>query len=122
MKVYKQTLQAADEPRRGDLDGRGHLTLSGLEDFSKFFLSTCVDQVTFMDSLFEPQELLNRMEVWATEETRAKRLLRGSWPLLREAVLAGEFPRGRAGDLTGYEERQARSVWPAAGSVDTALS
>ena len=63
-----------------------------------------------MDGLFEPQELLNRMEIWATEEIRAKRLPKGSWQLLREAVLAGEFPRGRATELTGYEERQARTV------------
>ena len=33
---YKKALQAADEPRRGDLDGRGNLTLSGLEAFSSF--------------------------------------------------------------------------------------
>jgi hypothetical protein len=34
------------------------------------------------------------MEIWTEEETRAKRILKGSWPLLREAVIAGEFPRG----------------------------
>ncbi len=109
-KDYKAALQAADEPRRGDLDGRGNLTLAGLEEFSAFFLESCVDQVTFMDTLFEPQELLNRIEIWATEEIRAKRLPKGSWPLLREAALAGEYPRGRATELTGYEERQARNV------------
>ena len=107
---YKKALQAADEPRRGDLDGRGNLTLSGLEAFSSFFLSACVDQVTFMESLFDPLELLNRMEIWANEEVRARRLPKGSWLLLREAVLTGEFPRGRAAALTGYEERQARTV------------
>ena len=63
-----------------------------------------------MDALFEPQELLNRMEIWTTEEVRARRLPKGSWPLLREAALAGEFARGRAAELTGYEERQARTV------------
>lgn len=109
-RAYKGALQAADEPRRGDLDGRGNLTLGGLEEFSAFFLTTCVDQVTFMDSLFEPQELLGRMEIWTTEEIRARRLLKGSWPLLREVVQAGEYPRGRAVELTGYEERQARTV------------
>jgi Fic family protein len=108
--AYKGALQAADEPRRGDLDGRGNLTLAGLEEFSSFFLTTCIDQVTFMGSLFEPQDLLGRMEIWATEEVRLKRLPKGSWPLLREAVLAGEFARGRATELTGYEERQARTV------------
>ena len=35
---------------------------------------------------------------------------RGSWSLLREAVLTGEFERGRAAEITGYKERQARTV------------
>jgi Fic family protein len=107
---YKAGLEAADEPRRGDLDGRGNLTQSGLVNFCRFFLSACIDQVDFMGSLLEPSELLRRMEIWAEEETRAKRLPKGSWPLLREAVMAGEFVRGRAADLTGYETRQARTV------------
>jgi Fic family protein len=107
---YKSSLQAADEPRRGDLDGRGNLTLAGLVDFCRFFLTACVDQVDFMGGLLEPSELLRRMEIWTEEETRAKRLQRGAWPLLREAVMAGEFPRGRAAELTGYETRQARTV------------
>jgi Fic family protein len=107
---YKANLQAADEPRRGDLDGRGNLTMAGLIDFCKFFLTTCVDQVDFMAGLLEPEELLRRMEIWTEEETRAKRLPKGSWPLLREAVMAGEYARGNAPALTGYEERQARTV------------
>jgi Fic family protein len=107
---YKALLQAADEPRRGDLDGRGNLTESGLTAFCGFFLRTCLDQVKFMESLMEPTELLNRMEIWTEEEVRAKRLPKGSWALLREAVIAGEFPRSKAESLTGYQERQARSV------------
>lgn len=108
--TYKAALQSADQPRRGDLDGRGNLTQSGLVDFCVFFLSSCVDQMVFMESLFEPTELQRRMEIWCEEETRADRLPRGSWPLLREAVLVGEFARGKAPDLTGYRERQARTV------------
>lgn len=107
---YKKMLAAADEPRRGDLDGRGNLTQQGLNQFCNFFLATCVDQVTFMESLLEPAELLRRIEIWCEEETRAKRLPRGSWPLLKEAVISGEFSRGRAAEITGYETRQARTV------------
>ncbi len=107
---YKAVLQAADEPRRGDLDGRGNLTEAGLEQFSSFFLKTCVDQVTFMESLFEPSEMLARIEVWTQEEMRAGRLPKGSWALLREAAIAGEFARGQAPSLTGYRDRQARTV------------
>jgi Fic family protein len=107
---YKAALQAADQPRRGDLDGRGNLTQSGLVDFCTFFLSNCVDQVVFMESLFEPTELQRRMEIWCEEETRAQRVPKGSWSLLREALLTGEFARGKAPELTGYQERQARTV------------
>jgi len=107
---YKGALQAADEPRRGDLDGRGNLTQSGLVDFCTFFLSSCVDQAVFMESLFEPGELQRRMEIWSAEETRAGRLPKGSWSLLREALLCGEFARGKAPELRGYQERQARTV------------
>jgi Fic family protein len=108
--TYKAALQAADEPRRGDLDGRGNLTQSGLVDFAAFFLSNCIDQVTFMETLLAPADLQRRMEIWCEEETRADRLPKGSWPLLREAALAGEFARGKAPALTGYQERQARTV------------
>jgi Fic family protein len=107
---YKAALQSADEPRRGDLDGRGNLTQAGLVDFCTFFLTSCIDQVVFMESLFEPAELQRRMEIWCEEETRADRLPKGSWALLREAILAGEFARGKAPELTGYQERQARTV------------
>jgi Fic family protein len=107
---YKAALQSADQPRRGDLDGRDNLTQSGLVEFCTFFLSNCIDQIVFMESLFEPTELQRRMEIWCEEETRANCLPRGSWPLLREAVLAGEFARGKAPDLTGHRERQARTV------------
>jgi Fic family protein len=107
---YKSRLAAADAPRRGDLDGRGNLTQAGLAEFCRFFLAACIDQVTFMERLLEPAELLRRMKVWSEEETRAGRLPKNSWPLLREAVIAGEFARGRAAGLTGYEARQARTV------------
>jgi Fic family protein len=107
---YKSQLMAADEPRRGDLDGRGNLTQGGLAEFCAFFLRACLDQVAFMESLLEPADMLRRMEIWSEEEVRAKRIPRGSWPLMREAVVAGEFARGQASRLTGYEVRQARTV------------
>ncbi|NTE68084.1 Fic family protein [Agrobacterium tumefaciens] len=107
---YKRLLAQADQPRRGDLDGRGNLTQAGLTEFTIFFLSCCFDQVTFMEELLKPEELLNRVEVWCNEEIQMQRLPKGSWPLLREAILAGEFSRSQVQALTGYQERQARTV------------
>jgi len=49
-------------------------------------------------------------EIYVGEEVRAGRLPKGSFQLLREALLAGEFERGQAPALTANKERMARSV------------
>lgn len=107
---YKARLDVADAPRQGDLDGRGSLSQKGLEEFCVFFLKICIDQIAFMESLLIPAELIRRIEIYTGEEVRAKRMPKGSFPLLREALLAGEFERGKATSLTGYKDRQARTV------------
>jgi Fic family protein len=108
--LYKTLLTAADQPRRNDLDGRGNLSQAALVEFCQFFLAACVDQVGYMRSVLDPSELLRRMEIYVEDEVRAGRLPRGSFPLLREALLAGQFERGQAPALTGYKERMARTV------------
>jgi Fic family protein len=107
---YKALLAQADGPREGDRDGRGNLTQRGLIEFCKFFLDQSVDQIRFMSGLLEPATLLTRIEIHVEEEIRAKRLLRGSFAVLREAVIAGEIERSKIPVLTGYEERGARNV------------
>ena len=107
---YKFLLAQADQPRAGDLDGRGNLTQRGLIEFCKFFLIQSVNQIRFMSSLLEPTTLLTRMEIYVEEEVRAKRLMRGSFAVLREAVICGEIARSKMPALTGYEERNARNV------------
>ncbi len=107
---YKTLLMAADEPRQGDLDGRGNLSQKALNDFVKFFLETCIDQIDYMSELLDMQNLLRRMELYATEQIAFGNLPKGSFALLREALLAGEFERGRAPEITAYKDRQARTV------------
>ena len=63
-----------------------------------------------MRSILEPGELLRRIEIYTEDEVRAGRMPKGSFPLLREALLAGEFERGQAPTITGYKERMARMV------------
>ncbi|MEG3147816.1 Fic family protein [Sphingomonas sp. RT2P30] len=107
---YKALLAQADGPRESDRDGRGNLTQRGLIEFCKFFLDRSVDQIRFMSGLLEPATLLMRMEIHVEEEVRAKRLLRGSFAVMREAVMNGEVERSKIPSLTGYEERGARNV------------
>lgn len=107
---YKALLAQADGPREGERDGRGNLTQRGLVEFSKFFLDQSLDQIRFMSGLIDPSTLLTRMKIHVEEEIRGKRLLRGSFEVLREAVIDGEVERSKIPSLTGYEERGARNV------------
>ena len=43
---YYALLAAADETRRGALDGRGNLSQAALVDWIRYVLDTCLDQVT----------------------------------------------------------------------------
>jgi len=110
VKRYRELLMKADQQRWNDYDGRGTLTARGLQEFCKFFLDMCIDQIEFMQSLLEPNQLLARIELYVEEEIRAHRLPKRTFFLLREAMLAGLLERGKAAAVTGYQERQARTV------------
>ena len=107
---YIAALAGADRQRENDLDGRGNLSASGLEQFCTFFLKTALDQVEFMTGLFELDTVLRRIsnyaERWAGEvgapvEARY---------VLCEVLLRGEVPRGDVARLTGKPERTARRL------------
>ena len=105
---YKAYLASADEPRRGDLDGRGNLSTSALREFVLYLLSTAVDQVEYMTSLFELPTLSSRIDAYITQ---ARRELRPeSAKLLKQALAAGELDRGELASITGLHERIARDV------------
>jgi len=107
---YKRLLQAADSPRQGDYDGRGALSEKALTLFCEYFIKVCIDQVEFMSKSLDLKSLQSRIERYCVYEIDARNILPGSWPLLREALLSGEFKRGKAADLTGYSPAQARKV------------
>src|SRR3954451_14648998 len=106
--AYKAHLAACDQTRRNDLDGRGHLSEENLAEFTRFFLTTCIDQVTFMDGLMQPEQLRTRILLWAEEEIRLKRLPPKSGAVLEALLYRGELPRGDAAAIVGTGDRQAR--------------
>lgn len=108
--TYKQNLAACDQVRRNDVDGRGHLSEENLVEFTRFFLTTCLDQVTFMEELMQPEQLRARILLWAEEEVRLERLPPKSGNILEAVLYRGDLPRGDASAIVGTGDRQARRV------------
>ena len=108
--TYKSQLMACDAERRNDLDGRGPLSEEALAKFTRFFLSTCIDQVEFMEGLVQPDRLRDRILIWTEEEIRAGALPPKSGAVLEAVLYRGELPRGEVAHIIGTSERQARRV------------
>jgi DNA-binding transcriptional ArsR family regulator len=105
---YKGHLTECDLPRRNDLDGRGALSEEALVSFTRFFLETCIDQVTFMEGLMQPDRLRARILLWAEEEMRLKALPPKTGVILEAVLYRGELPRGEVAALLGLTPRHAR--------------
>jgi Fic family protein len=104
---YKRMMDYADTPRQGDLDGRGNLSLRALQEFVLWFVKVCLDQVTFMSSLFDLDNLSRRLTAYVQQSSPLKP---EADRLLREALLRGEFERGEIERITGLPEQSARRV------------
>jgi Fic family protein len=107
---YKRLLANCDNPRRHDLDGRGHLSEEALAEFTRFFLSVCLDQVAFMEGLMRPDGLRARIRIWAEEEIRLGNLPQKANAVLESVLYRGELPRGEAATVVGTGERHARRI------------
>ena len=108
--TYKDHLANCDLPRRNDLDGRGNLSEEALAAFSRFFLEICLDQVSFMENLVQPDRLRARILLWVEEEIRLGNLPPKSGNVLEAVLYRGELPRGDAAAIVGTGDRQARRI------------
>ena len=110
VETYKSLLANCDMTRRNDLDGRGNLSEESLAVFTRFYLTACIDQVDFMESLMQPDRLRARILSWADEEIRVGTLPHKSGNILEAILYRGELPRGEADTVVGTGERQARRI------------
>lgn len=102
---YKERMDAADQPRRGDRDGRGNLSLGTLTCFLGWFLSVMLDQLRFTEAMFDLDTLRDRYARLITDLYPGKDRL----PQLVTHVLRhGEMARGDARFVTGASDRAAR--------------
>ncbi|MFN3235337.1 MAG: Fic family protein [Gammaproteobacteria bacterium] len=107
---YKSQLMRCDLSRRNDLDGRGNLSEEALAEFVKFFLEVCIDQVSFMKDLVQPDRLRSRILIWAEEEIRFNRLPSKASKALEAVLYRGELLRGEMMEIVNANERTARRI------------
>lgn len=110
---YYALLAAADEPRRGDLDGRGNLSQQALVDWIGYVLSVCQDQVDFMAGLLRLGDMERRIAACLAYEEQTLRSgvrLAALRPLHYLFVTDRALERGEFKAMTGLGERTAGTV------------
>lgn len=105
---YLREMSSADTPRRGDLDGRGNLSTSSLEDFVAWFLKIMLDQIAYMGDLYQLDELEVRLEKVAAQAVPSSAAAAGR--ILRGLLRSGRLTRAEAQSLGGLAERRTRTV------------
>lgn len=71
--AYYAHLAAADEPRAGDLDGRGNLSEAGLLAWINYMIGLCLDQVDFMSKVLSLGDMKHRMAACLAYEEKVVR-------------------------------------------------
>lgn len=104
---YRAMLARADQPPQGEADGRGGLSLTGLQEFVLWFLRVALAEVGFMAGLLDLENLVGRLKLYVD---RSGQLRPEAFRLLEAAAIRGEIARGDAARLTGLPERTARIV------------
>ena len=109
---YFQHLQAADQGRANDLDGRGNLSDAALSRFCRFFLERILDQIDFMTGLISPFKLLDRIENYLRfTRVDLDGKMRGHLSrLLKALCLEGELPRGAVPGILGLKGTASRVI------------
>ncbi|MDB5849767.1 MAG: filamentation induced by cAMP protein Fic [Rhodoferax sp.] len=107
---YYALLADADSLRRGDLDGRGHLSEQALIAWVDYVLDVCLDQVRFMTGMLDFSTLKSRLEACLVFEASVEKSgvrqesLRGLHYLFLSGV---EMARGEFKAMLGMSERGA---------------
>jgi Fic family protein len=110
---YYALLAAADEPRRGDLDGRGNLSETALVAWIDYVLDVCIDQVQFMRGLLSLETVERRIAaclIFEQQTLRSGVRVEALRPLHYLFLSGQEIERGEFKRMTGLGDRTAVSL------------
>ena len=110
---YRALLQAADEHRRGDHDGRGNLSQAALIDWIAYVLEVCLDQARFMAARLDTGQMRDRIAACLhVEESVVRRGVGPSalLPLHHLFMSQSALPRADFKAMTGLGDRKATQL------------
>jgi len=107
---YRAALDAADEKRHNDFDGRGYLSDAALHNFCGFMLDTAIDQTRFMAGLFDVGNFENRLTASCRQREAEGQLHQGASLLVKQVFLEDEIRRGDAARILNVSPRTAQGV------------
>ncbi len=109
--AYYIQLAGADEPRHGDLDGRGNLSEKRLWEWCQWFIGIAEDQVSFMEKMLHLSAMRKNIEALISfRSSQDREIRREAIAPLYHLYLAGPTKRGDFLQMTGLGERTARSL------------
>lgn len=109
---YYEHLAGADQPRHGDLDGRGNLSEKKLIAFIDYFLDVCIDQARFMTTMLNMQTMRERIRACLAFESAALGggIRRDAELPLYTLFIHGAMERGEFKQTTGLAMRSAERL------------
>lgn len=108
---YYAQLANADQPRQGDLDGRGNLSEKGLINFCHYFLNVCLDQVTFMSKMLDINNMRKRISALLIYQSELDKKIRREAELpLHYLFTSGQLSRSEFKQMTGLGDKVAQNL------------
>ena len=107
---YYAALSNADSVRLNDFDGRGNLSESRLNEFCEFFLSTALDQLSFMTEMLKLDDLLNRSDRYFELLDSRDVIPNYAGNVFKHVIVNGKVTKGVAYGLTLKSEHLARKA------------
>ncbi len=107
---YKNLLERADAPPQTMTDGRGTLSDGRLIDFCRFFIETCIDQVSYMESVIEPTRLRDHLRAFVGAEAAMGLLDERVSYLLDNLAFRGEVPKAEVPRILDLSPQQTHRL------------
>lgn len=111
---YKKHLAFADMKLQSATDGRGPLSLRGLNYYLKYMLETALDQIAFMNKNLQLNLLGNKIDKFVLLSEQGmldlEPLPKYSSALFKELLINGEISRGKVKDIINKSDRTATTL------------